>query len=105
MKKLWDYEHAYYMNEGCYFSGECHNNYDSLKDFLDTWATNDIEYNRIHRWDFDDDKKGITFYYILQRKGYTLSCYVKIKPSDHDKIREFLKPHARYNRDLWKGVL
>lgn len=103
--KLWDYEHPYYMTEGCYFSNECVTEYSSWMEFLAELSDSDIDYNRVHRWDFNEKKDMINIYFILQRKAYTSSCHVKIKPEDHDQIKEYLKPHALLNRDLWKGVL
>lgn len=105
IKMLWDYEHPYYMAEGCYFSRDCFHSYDSWADFLEAWKDYDIDLNRVHRWDFDEDKTAIQIFYVIQRKGYTSSCYVKIKPEDHDDIKKFLKPHAKLNAKLWAGVL
>lgn len=110
-KHLWDYEHPYYMSEGCYYQSECLEHFDSFDEFLESWSDDDVDLNRIHRWDFDsvdEEVKNvhqITFYYVMQRKGYTYSVSVDIKPEDELAIKNFLKPHAELNKKLWQGVL
>lgn len=103
--KLWDHEHPYYMNEGCFYESGNLRYYKSWKEFIYDWGKNDIDYNRVHRWDFNEKRTEISFYYVMQRKAYTYSCHVKITEKDHDAIREFLKPHAELNKKLWEGVL
>lgn len=104
MKKLWDYEHPYSMQGGCYFDRDCSAAFASFEEFLVEWGDLDPDLNRVHRWDFNDDRSQVDIYFVMQRKAYTYSCHVAIKPEDHDRIKEFLKPHAEYNRKLWEGV-
>jgi len=111
VKHLWQHEHPYYMCEGNYYTGDSMFKFDSWEDFIDEWGDADIDYNRIHRWDFSDlddsdsvDK--INFYYVTQRKAGVLSCHVSVdRKRDEEKIRKFLKPHAKLNKKLWEGVL
>jgi hypothetical protein len=115
--KLWNYVHPYHMAEGNFYKGGRAYEYDSWDLFLDSWAnehgmTEDVDYDRIHRWDFqeDCDEDGVeeivvTLFYVLQRKADLASCRVKVEKEDHDRIREFLKPHAVLNAKLWAGVL
>lgn len=51
MTKLWETDHPYYMNEGCYFSNECHHEYECWSDFTDDWGDANMDYNWIIRWD------------------------------------------------------
>lgn len=115
MNKLWDYEHPYYMSEGCFFHAGCSESFASYKDFIENWSSEtDIDMNRIHRWDFqrtDEAETGVekietlNLFYVMQRKAYTFSVHIKISEEDHDAIREFLKPYAELNQKLWAGIL
>lgn len=110
MDKLWNFEHPYYMNEGCFHASGCHTEHENFDDFMSEMASADIDLNRIHRWDFngfkeDDKVKYVTFFYVVQRKGYTYSHCVEVTEADHDRIKEFLKPHAELNAKLWNGIL
>ncbi len=108
--KLWEHEHPYYMAEGCHFEAGMLQSFENFKDFLTEWENADKDFNRIHRWDFTiDEETGkpieITFYYVMQRKGYTYSVDVKISEDDESAILNFLKPHAEINKKLWEGIL
>lgn len=105
VKKLWDYYHPYYMSEGCYYSADCLAYFKSFADFLAAWPNDEIDYNRVHRWDFNEEKTEISIYYVMQRKAYTYSCHIEITETDLPYIKMFLKPHAELNRKLWEGVL
>lgn len=108
-KRLWEYEHSYYMSEGNFYSNDSTYEFDDWEDFLSEWGEDtDIDYNRIHRWDFhldeDTGERTLEIYYVLQRKAILLSCHVTIQEKDEEAIREFLKPHGEYNRKLWEGI-
>ena len=107
--RLWEREHPYYMSEGCYHKGGCLENFESFDAFLEDWGKQDVDLNRIHRWDFivsDEGKlESLDLYYVMQRKAFTYSVHVKVKESDEDRIREFLKPYAELNLKLWDGIL
>lgn len=105
MKHLWEFEHPYYMSEGCFFKGGCLEHYESFDDFLEEWGKSDADLNRIHRWDWDAENGTLNLFYVIQRKGYTYSVHVEVKPEDEKRIRLFLKPHAKLNKMLWEGVL
>lgn len=106
-KNLWEYEHPYYMHEGNYFKAGLHARFDSWQEFISEHGDEDIDMNRIHRWDFNINPKQSTvyFYYILQRKAIISSVEINFKLDELDLIKEFLKPHAELNKKLWQGVL
>ncbi len=101
--RLSTYEHPYYMHEGNHFAGGWLFHFDSWKAFLEEWGDEDVDLNRIHRWDFSEG--AISLFYVLQRKAILCSCRITVTEDDHDRIREFLKPHAELNAKLWAGVL
>lgn len=105
--KLMKFEHPYYMSEGCYFSGDCHTNYSNFDRFLEEYGDADIDYNRVHRWDIEEDGGVLTLkvYFVIQRKGYTTSAHIRVKHEDESRIKDFLKPHAILNAKLWEGIL
>ena len=110
-KKLWEIEHPYYMCEGNYYKNGHHHEFESWESFIQEMGDADLDYNRIHRWDFSTDdelgRNSVKFYYVMQRKAVLASYMVWIDLNDETerKIREFLKPHAEYNAKLWEGIL
>jgi hypothetical protein len=115
---LWEVKHSYYMNSGNYHSNanECH--FDSLEDFKAEWGNADLDYNRIHRWDWienDPDSydegeyvegSGVLYiFYVLQRKADLYSCSIDVTRYDEQEVIEFLKPHARQVIDLWSPMI
>lgn len=106
---LWEYDHPYRMEEGNFYKAGKEHYYSDWEDFIGEWGGEDVDLNRIHRWDFDkDDEEGtltLNLYYVLQRKAILLSCHILITDDDQSRIREFLKPHAELNTKLWEGVL
>lgn len=107
IKNLWEYEHPYYMQEGNYYESNFHQCYETWDDFIKDRGNDDIDMNRIHRWDFNINLEGskVFFFYIKQRKAIVHSVEIKIKLYEQDLIKEFLKPHAELNNKLWAGVL
>lgn len=113
MKKLWEIEHPYYHNSGCYYSNDCHNDYDSFEDFREEWKDSDMDYNWIIRWDWLDssdpdeelssDLLQITFF--MQRKRYPLSCWIKVTKDDLDAVTKFLTPYAEYMKEMWEPLM
>jgi hypothetical protein len=110
-KRLWEIEHPYYMCSGNYYENDHNQEFADWESFIQEWGDADLDYNRIHRWDFryDDESRrsSVEFYYVLQRKAILKSCEVWIDLNDETerKIREFLRPHAEYNAKLWEGIL
>jgi hypothetical protein len=105
VKRLWEHEHPYYMTEGCFYHGGCLEHFSSFTAFLKDWGKQDIDMNRIHRWDWDLETNGLDLFYVMQRKAYTYSVHVTVVPADEARVREFLRPHAELNKKLWEGVL
>ena len=105
MRKLYEVEHPFYMNEGCYFSNECHNEYSSFDSFLEEWGDADMDYNWIIRWDWVLDSTGndlLKIQFFIQRKSYPISCDIRVTKSDHKRVVEFLKPYAEYMKRMWE---
>ena len=115
---LWEVDHPYYMNEGNYYQSGCHSDFESLDDFLAEWAECDIDYNRVHRWDWregddweivsdgSDDVVGrLSIYFVMQRKANLHSCDVAVRRSDEPRVIEFLKPHAAREVAIWHPLI
>ena len=84
-KRIWECKHSYYMTQGQWGEVGHHQNFDSIGEFLDEWRDADLDYNRVHRWDFEHNESGEMFFdvfFVLQRKAKLFSCRVKIKKTD-----------------------
>ena len=114
MSNLWEIKHPYYMNEGNFYQTGHHNDYENLDDFLEAWGDLDKDLNRVHRWDWregedwgiesdgSEDVQGVfSVYFVLQRKAILLSCDVKVRRSDQDRVKEYLEPYAELEAKLW----
>jgi hypothetical protein len=118
MEHLWEAKHPYYMNDGNYYSNDCTFNYETLEEFLDEWQFADPDYNRVHRWDWNegeaweiptdgsDDVQGkLNVYFVLQRKARLLSCHIDVRRSDEPKVIEYLKFHAKREISIWSPLI
>ena len=111
MKHLWEVEHPYYMNDGNYFRRGDHVDYRSWDGFLSDWGYDslDIELNRIHRFDASDApdcdiEKGyfeITFYRVIQRKGFCMSQSVYVPKSREQEVIDYLLPYYAQEKAIW----
>jgi hypothetical protein len=115
---LWEVKHPYYMSEGSYCQSGQHDTYETFDEFLANWGDLDIDYNRVHRWDWregadweiesdesDDIQGRLMVYFIMQRKARTYSCEVAVRRSDEPRVIEFLRPHAANEVAIWAPFL
>lgn len=122
-KHLWEIDHPYYMNEGNYFSNDCHFSFESFNDFFAEWGDADMDYNWVIRWDWlvddnddevegwvppsdrkDTDISGILKVQIVgQRKAKLQSCSVRVCRLDETRVREYLSGYAAYMAQMWEG--
>lgn len=112
-KKLYEIEHTYYCSDTNYFNNKCTWEYGCWDDFYEEHKNDDIDCNLIFRWDWSeidvaDDveqtQQMLQLSVIRQRKGIFGAFLVTVDISDEPKIREFLKPHAKYMRKLWDAI-
>ena len=117
MDSIFDIEHSYYMSSGNFYSNDSHSEYEDFSCFLEEWGELDIDYNRVHRWDIikrdpddysdDDDQYDgyiLEVYYVMQRKASLFSVCIRVTRYDEKRIIKFLKPHSKYNSNLWDGI-
>ncbi len=103
-KHLWEVEHDYYCNEANYYSNECHEVYESWKEFIDAEGDNDMDLNLLFRWDWDVSESGkhlLQMFWVGQRKGLFRCTEVQVKPEDEPKVIKFLKPRLEHLMKLW----
>ncbi len=113
MTPLWKADHPYYMNEGCWCASGHHNEYESWSDFLENWGGLDEDMNLVFRWDWregedwgvPDGEAQLCIFYIMQRKAYTVSCFVKVTRDQEPEIREWLTPKAGHITKLWEPLI
>lgn len=116
MKHLWEVDHAYYCNEGNYYSNECGFEYKSWQDFIEEMGGVDKDYNLLFRWDWteeDDDGepnfKGdvnyrngkLKLFWMHQRKGRYVYNIVEVCRADEPAVIAYLTPFWQHLRDLW----
>jgi len=112
MSKLINTKHDYY----CYSNDKL--TYDSFDEFLVEWIDADKDYNFLIRYDFVEVEEDVGdngkvwnadtelhLFYILQRKSILREVSISnIKEDDESKIIEFLKPHWKQMKKVWKGI-
>lgn len=119
MKHLWEIDHAYYCNEGNYYSTECGEHFKSFSDFMYANGNSDFDYNLVFRFDWveGEDEGASEFngdvnyrnglfkvFWMGQRKGIYRYSVVEVCRADEEKVLEFLKPRWEYMKELWEGV-
>ena len=111
-RHLWEWNHPYYCEKGCYYANDCHNIYGSWAEFLEEYGIDkaDIDMNRLHRWDWKIDgdietgSHMLSLFYVGQRKARPWSMDVMVCPADEPAVREFLVAHWEHNRKIWAGI-
>lgn len=114
---LWEVDHPYYMAEGCFYSNGHHHTYDSFTDFLDEWADYSENMNLVFRWDWNKpnptyynspadipEHDELCIYFVMQRKAFTTSCYIKVTEADEPAVLKYLAPKARHIARLWEPI-
>lgn len=113
MSKLFETDHPYYCQEGCYFSTECHNTYGSWSDFLEEWGESDEDMNLVFRWDWRTAESGwidsgsgdvLMIYFVMQRKAFTISCQISVCRDQEPEIRQWLEKRAERLGRLWEPI-
>lgn len=117
MKHLWQIKHRYYCNNGNYFSNDCHAEYKSWNDFINEAKDEDLDYNLIFRWDWDEEgpdgentfngddyyRNGVLYlYYMGQRKGLYRYVSIDVCRADEFKIKEFLLKRWEVIKEIWE---
>lgn len=120
---LWEVDHPYYMQQGCFYSADHHHEYESFAEFFEEWKTYDDDMNLVFRWDweahqpYDEETfKGceetdhsectdvLSIFFVMQRKAYTVSCAVKVDQDDEGAVLKYLTPKARKIATLWEPI-
>lgn len=127
-KHLWEFDHPYYCNEGCYYVAgpkwsEVHADWASWADFFEDWGSVDPDYNLLFRWDWkvsdpadyaeeirlDADfalpSDTLQLFFFLQRKAKPFSHFISVTSGDEAAVREWLAVKAQHMRLLWEPLL
>lgn len=119
MSHLWEANHAYYCNEGNYFSNDCGSEFNSLADYLSEMGDSDMDYNLLFRWDWKEENNegGPTFtgdvnyrngklklFWMHQRKGRYVYHIVDVCRADEPAVIAFLNPRFEYLKSLWEPL-
>ncbi|MGQ3384471.1 hypothetical protein [Glutamicibacter sp. TV12E] len=127
-KHLWEYDHPYYANEGCFYTPgtqyhDVHTNWDSWEDFKAEWGDNDPDLNLIYRWDWyrsdpsdyeyereenpDFEMPGDTLklFFMLQRNAKPHSHRIKVTEADEPDVRAWLTQRAETIRAIWEPII
>lgn len=111
MRHLWEIDHPYYMSDGMWNAGDCHFEWDSWADFIAEYGDADIDYNRVHRWDWRHGDgwelpEGVTdvlcVYIIHQRKAMLVSHEIIVTRDQEPQIIAYLEPHWEQEREIWE---
>lgn len=119
MQHMWEVNHAYYCNEGNYYSNECVFEFKSWQDYLDEMGDTDMDYNLVFRWDWKEPKEDdegnpivfngdvnyrnaiLQFSIMHQRKGRYVVNLIEVCRADEPAVLEYLKPRWEYMKALW----
>lgn len=116
--------HSYYSSDSNFYVGNYKGEnygrceYDSWKDFEDSWLLNDgtldDDYNHVFRFDIKnkEDEEGekvegfeLWLFFVLQRKGIYRPVYIKtITAEDMTKIEKFLRARWEYMQHQWSEL-
>jgi hypothetical protein len=118
---LWEADHAYYCNEGNYYSRESTGqSYKRLQDFLDDEADADLDMNLVFRWDWvegedygaqpyagDDNYRNGLFkvFFMGQRKGIYRHAIVEVCRADEPAVIAYLQPRLKHLMGLWAPLV
>lgn len=125
VRRLWEFDHPYYCNEGNYFASghECHAHYERWQDFENEQGDADLDMNLVFRFDWeaprkDDDPcnpiewRGDEYYrdsllklfYLGQRKGLYRWVTVDVCRADEPAVRKWLQVRWDHMRLLWEPL-
>lgn len=115
-KRLWEIDHSYYMTEGNFFQGGCHEVYRSWAEFIDAEGNSDLDLNYVVRWDWlEGDDYGAGEYtgdpnyrngrfmvqFVGQRKALLRSVEVEVCRNDEPAVIAYIQPRFEYMKELW----
>lgn len=113
-RKLWEADHPYYCNEGCFHAPGYHTRYACWADFMEGLGTSDVDMNLVFRWDWrrDDDDRAqgappepvLYVFFVAQRKGFTFSAEVAVTPKDEPAVRAWLAGRKEHLLKLWEPL-
>lgn len=106
---LWESDHPYHATSGCFYSRDCHENFGSWSDFMESWGDSDYDYNLLYRWDWHEGEEheipaGIAelkLFFMLQRKAAPRSVSVRVSRSDESSVREWLQARWEHMIKVW----
>ena len=123
VKHLWEYDHPYYCGEATWYrrsdGGSDHTRWDSWADFNEStiFVSGDRDLNLLARWDWhswqrhpdpdlrSDSPDELCLYFVMQRKGYLCSHYIRVTDDDEPAVRAFLEECAATTVALWEPFL
>jgi hypothetical protein len=115
MMKPWEAKHPYYCAEGNFYRAGMIDENQTLDDFIAKWSQYDMDMNLLFRWDWitndehpdDETMDELLFFWVMQRKGYSMSSVVKnVKRDDEhvQKLMEFLQPRYELLMTMWQPL-
>lgn len=124
MPHLWEVDHPYYCSESNFYSNDCHFEYKSFQDYINTMGLYDLDLNLIFRWDWkrndeetyppnpdydstiDDNYRGYTLslFFVMQRKGVFAAHEVQVCRADEPAVIEYLRPRLAKLQEMWEPL-
>ena len=105
--RLWEVDHPYRMCEGNFCASGHHKCWDSFDDFISEYGEADIDYNRVHRWDWregweiEEGKSILLIYMVYQRKAILQSHEIIVCREDEPAIKIYLQKHWDQEKAIW----
>lgn len=107
VKNLWETEHPYSCQHGCFYHNGCHQEFSSWQAFLEEWGDADEDFNLLFRWDWYSENSNdneLNLFFMQQRKASPFSVVVKVSKIDEPIIRTYLTEKLAHLMKLWAGV-
>jgi len=100
---LWDHDHPYYWQEGCFYSDECHHRHQSWQEFSAGWRDADEDYNCVYRWDWNvcEGTHTLEIRMVAQRKAFPISHTIAVTPEDESAVRAYLTEKWAHVSRIW----
>lgn len=117
---LWEVNHPYHCTTSNYYTSEdLTNRHRTWAEFLAEFGDNDLDYNLVFRWDWqegadhdlpeyngDDNYRHaeLRINVFYQRKGYHSTQIIEVCRADEPAVIEFLRKRLAYLQELWEPL-
>lgn len=100
-------DHDYYCSDNNYYSNDASMDFEDFDEFMMEFENADVDMNLVFRWDIheEQDNYRLEIFMIQQRKGIFKPINVKtITEDDVPRLIEYLKPHLKKLKSLWRPL-